>query len=139
MAAGTGILLPRARSSATGALTAVVIGGTDDGEALFAAGGLRRIAGGFRPGIMLRAWRRNAPCPRRWPLPRLHHGNRSAPSESTTTMPAATVAALRRLGYAVREVGALGRVNALHCPGRDRRGRLRDGRRSAPGARIQVE
>lgn len=120
MAEGTGILLaapPRSQNDGSTELTAVVVGNTNTGDIRFAgtaSGG--PVAATALAGVMLRTLDDDETLESAVAAPRTHHGGAPDLLLHEAALGESGRAALARRGHSLREVPALGRVNALHCP-----------------------
>ncbi|MFQ5773943.1 MAG: gamma-glutamyltransferase [Kiloniellaceae bacterium] len=120
IAQGTGILLaapPRSQDDGSTSLTAVVVGNTRTGDIRFAgtAGG-GPVAATALAGVMLDSIERKRPLAEAIAARRVHHGGAPDILLHEPGWGAAALDALRRRGHTLREVPALGHVNAFYCP-----------------------
>ncbi len=120
IAEGTGILLaapPRSQNDGSTSLSAVVVGNTVTGDVRFAGtAGEGSVAATALAQVMLESVAGKKPLPEAMAAPRVHHGGAPDVLWHEPVLNGAARAALRRRGYELREVPALGHVNAFYCP-----------------------
>ena len=120
IAEGTGILLaapPRSQNDGSTSLVAVVVGNTNTGDIRFAGtAGEGAVAATALIQVMLETVEAEARLDAALALPRLHHGG--APDEVLLEprVNGAVREGLAARGHVLRDVPALGRVNAFYCP-----------------------
>ena len=120
MAQGTGILLaapPRSQNDGSTSLTAVVVGNTNTGDVRFAGiAGDGAVAATALARVMLETLAGEATLDQAMAAPRVHHGGAPDVVWHEPGVNGAALAGLTRRGHNLREVLALGHVNAFHCP-----------------------
>jgi gamma-glutamyltranspeptidase/glutathione hydrolase len=120
MAEGTGILLaapPRSQNDGSTSLTAVVVGNTHSGDVRFAGiAGEGSVAATALTRIMLETVAGERALQEALVMPRVHHGGAPDVLWHEPGVDEIVLAALRRRGHDLREVPALGHVNAFYCP-----------------------
>ena len=121
IAQGTGILLaapPRSQNDGSTSLTAVVVGNKNSGEVRFAGiAGDGAVAATALVRVMAESLAGGRGLDEAMALPRVHHGGAPDVVWYEPGVSGAALAGLRRRGHRLREIPALGHVNAFHCPG----------------------
>ncbi len=119
IAEGTGILLaapPRAQNDGSTSLVAVIIGNANTGDVYFAGtAGEGAAAATALVQVMLETVEAETPLESAIKAPRIHHGGFPDVVLLEPRVNGAVRDALTRRGHALREVPAIGRVNAFHC------------------------
>ena len=120
MAQGTGILLaapPRSQNDGSTSLTAVVVGNTHTGDVRFAGiAGEGSVAATALARVMLETVGGGRVLDEALAMARVHHGGAPDVLWHEPGVNPAALAALRRRGHDLRQVPALGHVNAFFCP-----------------------
>ena len=120
VARGTGILLaapPRSQNDGSTSLTAVVVGNTNTGDVRFAGvAGEGSVAATALARVLLETVAGGRGLEEALALPRVHHGGAPDLLWHEPGVDGDVLAALRRRGHELREVPALGHVNAFYCP-----------------------
>lgn len=120
MAQGTGILLaapPRSQNDGSTSLTAVVVGNTNTGDVRFAGiAGEGPVAATALARVMLETLGGGRALDEALAVARVHHGGAPDVLWHEPGVDGKVLAALRRRGHDLRQVPALGHVNAFFCP-----------------------
>jgi gamma-glutamyltranspeptidase/glutathione hydrolase len=120
IAKGTGILLaapPRSQNDGSTSLTAVVVGNTNTGTVRFAGiAGDGAVAATALTRVMLETVAGERALDEALAMPRVHHGGAPDVLWHERGVNGAVLAALRRRGHDLRQVPAIGHVNAFFCP-----------------------
>jgi gamma-glutamyltranspeptidase/glutathione hydrolase len=120
MAQGTGILMaapPRSQNDGSTSLTAVVVGNKNTGIVRFAGiAGEGAVAATALARVMIESLTGDGGLEEAMAMPRVHHGGAPDVVWHETGVTRASLEGLRRRGHNLREIPALGHVNAFHCP-----------------------
>ncbi len=120
MAQGTGILMaapPRSQNDGSTSLTAVVVGNKNTGNVRFGGiAGEGAVAATALAQVMIGSLTGDGGLHKAMAAPRVHHGGKPDVVWYETGLDGASLEGLRRRGHHLREVPALGHVNAFHCP-----------------------
>lgn len=120
MAQGTGIILaapPRSQNDGSTSLTAVVVGNKNTGAVRFAGiAGEGAVAATALVRVMVETLAGGRGLRQAMALPRVHHGGAPDVVWIEPGVTGAALEGLRRRGHNLREIPALGHVNAFHCP-----------------------